>query len=189
MIGSKFRAGSSDHPWAEEHQHPRKPGAWPAGWNQWPELLQAFSFPQVEQSDNRIQFHHTTPFYSIWITIAEYSELRCWLPWEAALLRQQRSKPGAIDIPFANHLPLLISAYSPLWIHVRKPYPYEHLRKTEPADLEIHEVTTGASLSTGTSPTTKSIAPLNPEINPGKYEHPCQVEDLNPGGQVQPQGT
>jgi hypothetical protein len=64
--------------------------------------------------------------------------------------------------------------------------PYEHLRRTVPTDLEIYEVTTGASLSTGTSPTTESIAPLNPGINPGKYEHPCQVEDLNPGGQVPP---
>jgi hypothetical protein len=33
------------------------------------------------------------------------------------------------------------------------------------------------------------IAPLNPRINPEKYEHPCQVEDLNPGGQVPPQET
>jgi hypothetical protein len=59
---------------------------------------------------------------------------------------------------------------------------------TESADLEIHEVTTGVTLSTGTSPTTESIGPLNPKINSGKYEHMCQVEDLNPGGQV-PQGT
>jgi hypothetical protein len=60
---------------------------------------------------------------------------------------------------------------------------------TEPPDLEIHEVTTGASLSTGMSPTTESIAPLNPVINPGKGEHPCEVDDLNMGGQVPPQGT
>jgi hypothetical protein len=44
-------------------------------------------------------------------------------------------------------------------------------------DLEIHEVTT---LSTGTLPTIESIVSLNPELNPGKYEHPYQVEDLNP---------
>ena len=55
---------------------------------------------------------------------------------------------------------------------------------TEPADLEIYEVTTDASLSNETSPTTESMAPLNPGINPEKCEHPCQVEDLNPGGQV-----
>ena len=73
-------------------------------------------------------------------------------------------------------------AHSPLWTHVRKPYLYEHLRRTEPADLEIHKVTTGTSLSTETSPTTESIAPLNPGINPEKYEHPCQVKDLNPNG-------
>jgi hypothetical protein len=36
------------------------------------------------------------------------------------------------------------------------------------------------------SPTIESIAPLNPEINPGKYEHPCQVKDLNPDEQVPP---
>jgi hypothetical protein len=60
---------------------------------------------------------------------------------------------------------------------------------TEPADLKIHEATTDTSLSTGTSSTTESIAPLNPRINLEKYEHPCQVEDLNPGGQVPPQGT
>ena len=41
-----------------------------------------------------------------------------------------------------------------------KPYPYEHLRMTGPADLEIHEATTGTSLSMRMSPTTKSIAPL-----------------------------
>jgi hypothetical protein len=34
-------------------------------------------------------------------------------------------------------------AHSTLWTHRRKPYPYEHLRKTEPANLKIHEVTTG----------------------------------------------
>ena len=66
--------------------------------------------------------------------------------------------------------------------------PYEHLRRTEPADLEIHEVTMDVSLSTETSLTTESIAPLNLGINPGKYEHPYQVEDLNLGGGVPPKG-
>ena len=60
---------------------------------------------------------------------------------------------------------------------------------TEPADHEIHKVTTGASLSRWTSPTTESITPLNSGINPEKYEHPCQVDDLNPDGQVSPQET
>ena len=60
---------------------------------------------------------------------------------------------------------------------------------TELTDHEIHEVITDVSLSTETSPTTESIALLKPEINPGKYEHLCQVEDLNLGGQVLPQGT
>ena len=73
-------------------------------------------------------------------------------------------------------------AHSPLWTHVCKTYPYEHIRRTEPADLEIHEVTTDASLTTGTSPTIESIAPLNPGINLRKYEHPCQIKDLNPDG-------
>ena len=36
--------------------------------------------------------------------------------------------------------------------------------KTEPKILEIDEVTTGASLSTGTSPTTECTTPLNPRI-------------------------
>ena len=48
----------------------------------------------------------------------------------------------------------------------------------ESTNLEIHEITTRVSLS---SSTTESIAPLNHRINTGKYEHPCQVEDLNPG--------
>jgi len=55
---------------------------------------------------------------------------------------------------------------------------YERLRKIEPTYFEIHKVTIGASLLTGTSPATESITPINPE----KYEHPCQVEDLNSGG-------
>jgi hypothetical protein len=37
------------------------------------------------------------------------------------------------------------------------------------------------------SPTTENIALLNPKINPEKYEHPCQVKDLKPGGKVPPQ--
>ena len=52
---------------------------------------------------------------------------------------------------------------------------------TERADLKIHEVTISVSLSAGTSRTTESIAPLNPEINLKKYEHTYQVEDLNLG--------
>jgi hypothetical protein len=39
------------------------------------------------------------------------------------------------------------------------------------------------SLSTVTPSVTEKIAPLNSEINPEKYEHPCQVGDLNPSGQ------
>jgi hypothetical protein len=65
-------------------------------------------------------------------------------------------------------------------------YLYKHLRRSKPIDLEIHEVTTGVSLSTGTSPTTKTIEPINPGINSGKYEHPYQVENLNPDRQVLP---
>jgi hypothetical protein len=64
--------------------------------------------------------------------------------------------------------------------------PYEHLRRTESIDFEFHEVSTGASLLTGTSPATASIALLNPEINLRKYEHPCQVENFNPDRQVTP---
>jgi hypothetical protein len=55
------------------------------------------------------------------------------------------------------------------------------------AHLEIDEVTTGASPSTGTSPTIESVTPLNPRIKPEKCDYPCQVEDLNLGGQVPPQ--
>ena len=36
----------------------------------------------------------------------------------------------------------------------------------------LREWQIGASLLTGTSPTTERIAPLNPEINPKKYKHP-----------------
>ena len=43
---------------------------------------------------------------------------------------------------------------TPLWTHVRKPYPYEYLRRLSRQIIEIDEVITGASLSTGTSPTT-----------------------------------
>jgi hypothetical protein len=40
--------------------------------------------------------------------------------------------------------------------YTRKPCPYEHLRRLCRQILKIDEVTTGASLSTGTSPTIKS---------------------------------
>ena len=55
-------------------------------------------------------------------------------------------------------------------------------------NLEIDEVTTGMSLSTETSLTTKSTMPLNSGINLEKCEFPCQVKDLNLDGQVPPQG-
>ena len=55
--------------------------------------------------------------------------------------------------------------------------------------LNIDEVTTSAVLSTGTSPTTKRIAPLTSGIILEKCEHQCRVKDSNPGGQVPPQGT
>jgi hypothetical protein len=46
----------------------------------------------------------------------------------------------------------------------RKPYLYEHLRRLRRQILEIDDVTTGASLSTGMASTTESITPLNPKI-------------------------
>jgi hypothetical protein len=48
--------------------------------------------------------------------------------------------------------------------HAYLPYPYEHLWITELIDLEIHEITTGASLSTGVTYhwNSESIVPLNP---------------------------
>ena len=52
----------------------------------------------------------------------------------------------------------------PLWTHVRKPYPYEHLRRLSRQILEIDEVTTDASLSTEMSPTTECTMSLNPRI-------------------------
>jgi hypothetical protein len=64
--------------------------------------------------------------------------------------------------------------------HVHSPYEhkytnptpsYGHLQKTKPVDLKIHEVTTGASLSTGTSSTAESIAPLNPGIQKNASIH------------------
>jgi hypothetical protein len=58
---------------------------------------------------------------------------------------------------------------------------YEHLRNTVTTHLEIDEVITGASLSTGTSPTAKNTTPLNSGINLEKCEHLCQIDDLNPG--------
>jgi hypothetical protein len=57
-------------------------------------------------------------------------------------------------------------AHSPLWIHVRKLYTCKHLRNTVPAHLEIDA---GASLSTGTSPTTKNTTLLNPGIWKPKF--------------------
>ena len=47
-------------------------------------------------------------------------------------------------------------------------YLYEHLRETEPANiiLEIDKITTGAPLSTQTSPTTESTNTL---LNPRKF--------------------
>ena len=47
--------------------------------------------------------------------------------------------------------------------------------------LEIDEVTTGASLSTDTSPTTERIAPVKSWNKFRKIRTP--VEDSNPGGQ------
>jgi hypothetical protein len=57
------------------------------------------------------------------------------------------------------------------------------------AYLEIDEITTSASPSMVTSPTTESTTSLNPKINSGKYEHSYQIEDLNIGGQVSSQET
>jgi hypothetical protein len=69
-------------------------------------------------------------------------------------------------------------------------YPYEHMyaNPTQWAPPKDWASISRDSWShhRGTSPITESIAPLNPGINPGKCKHPCQVEDLNLGGQVPP---
>jgi hypothetical protein len=52
-----------------------------------------------------------------------------------------------------------------------KPYPYEHLRRTEPVHHEIHE----------TSHTTKRIVLLNPEIKFRKMLAPVPSKGFEPG--------
>ena len=69
--------------------------------------------PTVSQhKDNRIS-NQTTPLFQpcrhTKYEDAECSESRCLLPREAGLLWQQHPKPGAFVVPFADHLPLLIS--------------------------------------------------------------------------------
>jgi len=51
---------------------------------------------------------------------------------------------------------------------------YEHIQRTEPTHLEIDEVTTGTTLSTG-SPTTESIG-----INLGNYKHCAKLRTWTP---------
>jgi hypothetical protein len=67
----------------------------------------------------------------------------------------------------------------PLWT-------YRYANPTPMSTFEIHEVTTDASLLTRKSPTTQSTTPIDPGINPKKYKHTYQVEDLNSSGQVPP---
>ena len=55
---------------------------------------------------------------------------------------------------------LTTHAHLALRAHKRKPYFYEHLRKLSRQILKIDEITTSASLSTRTSPTTESTRPL-----------------------------
>jgi hypothetical protein len=80
---------------------------------------------------------------------------------------------------------LTTHAHSSLWIHARKPYPYEHLRRLCRQIPKIDEVTTGASLSTGTSPTTESTNAVKSweirshrESNPGPKMLPRLLEPL-----------
>ena len=64
-------------------------------------------------------------------------------------------------------------------------HPYEHMHANPTPmhaferlgrlDLEIDEITIDASLSTGTSRTTESIARVNPGINSEKYVHLYQI--------------
>jgi hypothetical protein len=82
---------------------------------------------------------------------------------------------------------LTTHAHSSLWIHARKPYPYKHLRRLCRQILKIDEVTTDASLSTGTPPTTESTNAVKSweirshgESNPGPEVLPG-LHALSPG--------
>ena len=55
---------------------------------------------------------------------------------------------------------LTTRAHLPLWMHIRKSYPYEHLRRLSRQILKIDEVTTSASLSTGTLPTMRATSSM-----------------------------
>jgi hypothetical protein len=55
--------------------------------------------------------------------------------------------------------------------------------------LEIHEVIRAPHCRHGHHLPLNIVAPLNPETNLEKCDHPCQVDDLNPDGHVLPQRT
>jgi len=120
-------------------------------------------------------------------TISIWSNLRCfdfprfleWLTiWDGGSTRYNtwfflRDPITDTDAHIQERTPTPINARMqplPLWAPPKN--------QVGPANLEIEEVTTGASLSTSTLPTTESIALLNLGINPEKYEYPCQVKDL-----------
>lgn len=109
-------ASSSGHPWAEEHRHLRKPEVSPSGWNRWPELPQAYNFRNsitriIDQNQDstvsEITFFSTLPACQE-PKMENIQEFRC-SPWEAGLLWQPYPEPGTFVIPFADHLPVLIS--------------------------------------------------------------------------------
>jgi hypothetical protein len=92
-------------------------------------------------------FHHST--FNFWYALLPYqvllmvSVIAAWA--ECVFFRITQYNADAHN----TH------AHSPLWIHVRKPYAYEHLRRTEHRQIwRFPKSPIGASSSTGTSLTT-----------------------------------
>ena len=99
-----------------------------------------------------------------------------WQPKVCILFLKHQYRLRCLQSMHMYRLRRLQSMHTHPYEHIHaNPTPMHAFERLGRLDLEIDEITTDASLSIGTSPTTESIARVNPVINLEKCEHPYQI--------------
>jgi hypothetical protein len=169
-----FHSGADDRDWTFAQSPDRQ-----RGWSE-PDSTRAFFITQYNANAQSSGGAHIGKVcVRVFIEVSVRACCECPEPGPAVRMERTRRQEGFFRITQYNADAHNTHAHSPLWIHVRKLYPYEHLRRTEHRQIWRFSKSPLASRRRR-----ERRLPLNAYAGKSRNisRKRCEHHNLNPGG-------